>query len=552
MFVASVALVAQDDSSDCSTCHDQGQKVKDSAHAAVACLSCHAKHDKYPHPEGIAKTGCASCHGQIASDYSRSVHGQEAKKGNGAAPDCAMCHGAVHELHKATTATFRKAVPETCGMCHGDIQQQFVASVHGKAIAGGDMEAAVCTDCHGEHAIQRKTESASTVNPLHVRETCGRCHGDVRLTRRVGLAPDQVASFDQSYHGLALKSGSQSAASCASCHGFHNILPSDDRKSMIHPSNISKTCGGCHPGAGTKYQIGKVHVVEGKNEPPPVQWARLFYVFVIPGTIGFMLLHHGGDWIRKLFAYRLRPSTGVAVIPPAHHEREFRMYGWERVQHALLATSFFVLVWTGFALKYPDAWWARPLLAWESTWPVRGTVHRIAAAVMVGVSVMHVVALIVSRPLRRHWMDLFPKASDVKEGVLMLLYNVGLLKAKPKVSPHSYIEKVEYWAVVWGTAVMAATGFILWFNNWALRYLPKQWIDFSTTVHFYEALLATLSIVVWHFYTVIFDPEVYPMDPAWLTGRSVRRRDPHVPGHHTEHAQPEPAAGAKPAPQSTD
>jgi hypothetical protein len=37
-------------------------------------------------------------------------------------------------------------------------------------------------------------------------------------------------------------------------------------------------------------------------------------------------------------------------------------------------------------------------------------------------------------------------------------------------------------------------------------------------MHFYEALLATLAIVVWHFYTVIFDPDVYPMDTAWLTG----------------------------------
>ncbi|MDX2152418.1 MAG: cytochrome b/b6 domain-containing protein [Bryobacteraceae bacterium] len=547
---------AQDDASDCTACHEQGQKLKDSAHAAVACIRCHEKHDKFPHPEGIAKAACSACHGQIASDYSSSVHGQEAKKGNGAAPDCAMCHGAVHELQRASTPAFRTAVPETCGMCHSEVQQQFLTSVHGKAAAKGDLEAAVCTDCHGEHAIQRKSDKASTVHPLHVRETCARCHGDVRLTRRVGLAAEQVASFDESFHGLALKSGQQAAASCASCHGFHNILPSNDRKSMIHPTNIAKTCGGCHPGAGTRYQIGQVHVVEGKNEPPPVRYARLFYLLVIPGTVGLMLLHHGGDWIRKLFAYRLKPSTGVALIPPAEHHREFRMHGWERVQHGLLALSFMVLVWTGFALKYPDAWWARPLLAWEGTWPVRGTVHRIAATVMVAVGVLHVVSLIVSRRLRQHWLDLFPKAQDVKEGMAMMLYNVGAKKTRPKISPHSYVEKVEYWAVVWGTAVMAVTGLILWFNNWALQYLPKQWIDFATTVHFYEALLASLAILVWHFYTVIFDPEVYPMDPAWLTGRSVRRRDPHAPGHHTGRATPEPLRETVPepheAPKATD
>jgi hypothetical protein len=63
---------------------------------------------------------------------------------------------------------------------------------------------------------------------------------------------------------------------------------------------------------------------------------------------------------------------------------------------------------------------------------------------------------------------------------------------------------------------------MLWANNIALRFLPKSWLDVATTVHFYEAVLATLAIVVWHFYSVIFDPEVYPLDTAFLTGTSVR------------------------------
>src|SRR5262249_16719070 len=91
-------------------------------------------------------------------------------------------------------------------------------------------------------------------------------------------------------------------------------------------------------------------------------------------------------------------------------------------------------------------------------------------------------------------------------------------------SPHSYIEKAEYWAVVWGAIVMALTGLMLWATNFMLARLPKQWTDVITAVHFYEAVLATLAIAVWHFYSVIFDPDVYPMDTAWLKGFSVRRR----------------------------
>jgi hypothetical protein len=81
---------------------------------------------------------------------------------------------------------------------------------------------------------------------------------------------------------------------------------------------------------------------------------------------------------------------------------------------------------------------------------------------------------------------------------------------------------MEYWAVVWGGVVMALTGLMLWANNVTLTWLPKSALDFATAVHFYEAVLATLAIVVWHFYTVIFDPDVYPLETAFLTGVSVK------------------------------
>ena len=129
-----------------------------------------------------------------------------------------------------------------------------------------------------------------------------------------------------------------------------------------------------------------------------------------------------------------------------------------------------------------------------------------------------------SRPLLEHWRSLQLRRTDAGEALRGFGYNLGLLRTRPVLSPHCYIEKAEYWAVVWGTAVMAMTGVMLWANNLMMRLLPKSWLDLATTVHFYEAVLATLAIVVWHFYTVIFDPDVYPMDTAWLTGRTVRRR----------------------------
>ena len=61
---------------------------------------------------------------------------------------------------------------------------------------------------------------------------------------------------------------------------------------------------------------------------------------------------------------------------------------------------------------------------------------------------------------------------------------------------------------------------ILWFNNFTLRHFPKWVTDAATTLHFYEAILATFSILIWHMYMVVFDPDVYPMDRAWITGKA--------------------------------
>ena len=78
--------------------------------------------------------------------------------------------------------------------------------------------------------------------------------------------------------------------------------------------------------------------------------------------------------------------------------------------------------------------------------------------------------------------------------------------------------------MLWGTALMVVTGALLWFENTSLRWLPKWALDVATALHFYEAVLATLAILVWHLYWVIFDPDVYPMDTAWWTGRSPEAR----------------------------
>ncbi len=529
VWTAGLSCLAQEsNNAACSSCHDVGPKVEKSAHASVSCATCHLKHEEYPHPEGIAKPVCASCHQQVAADFAQGIHAQETRKGNTAAPECETCHGAAHEIQSTRSAAFRAAVPETCGTCHSDIASEYGASVHGKAVARGVAQAPVCTDCHGEHSILPPSNAASTVNSHNISVTCGNCHGDVRLARKFGFPPDRLVSFEASFHGLAAKAGSQTVANCASCHGVHNILPSSDPRSMVNVKNLAVTCGKCHPGAGQRFAISPVHVIAGgRLEPVAVTWVRRLYLWLIPIVIGLMALHNAGDWARKL--YQLRLSRAPKDTARRMAEPQLRLFAFERLQHTLLAISFIILAWSGFALKYPSQWWAQPMLLWEGSTPLRSVVHRIAAVVFMAVAAMHVISLIANARLRRHWRGLLPAGRDFHEASAMFGFNVGLRKQRPELSEHSYVEKSEYWAMAWGSIVMILTGVLLWANNVALAWLPKSVLDVAVSIHFYEAVLATLAILVWHFYSVIFDPDVYPLDPAAFTGYSARPGDVEPP-----------------------
>ncbi len=505
---------------ECAACHDS-KPASHTAHENVDCVNCHIDHSEFPHPANATTATCDMCHSQEADQTALGVHGQERAKGNEAAPDCSVCHGAAHDIELPGTTRFRRATVETCGMCHSEQAEEFQQSVHGSLLANGTTrEGPICTTCHGEHQIQRPSTIEQTTGMRMVRDTCASCHADVKLMSKFGLPTDRVVSFDASFHGLALRAGSQTVANCGSCHGIHLVLPSSDPRSTINPANLDKTCGQCHPGAGTRFQISTVHQVEGDRPVLAAQVIEQVYLWLIPLTIGLMLLHHLGDWVRKMQT-RIRSGAAALLAKPAAMEK--RMYCAERIQHGLLIVSFMTLVWTGFALRYPDKFWAYPLVMWEGSWPVRGIVHRIAGVVMIATSIVHVITLIANHKLREHWLHLIPRRNDVREAVAGFAYNVGLRRTSPRISSHSYIEKVEYWAVVWGTVMMGATGVLLWADNFVLSYFPKGLLDVAGVFHYYEAVLAALAILVWHFYSVIFDPNVYPMNLAWLTGYGPAR-----------------------------
>ncbi|MGO8927199.1 MAG: hypothetical protein ACLQU3_09950, partial [Limisphaerales bacterium] len=274
-------------------------KLAASVHKTNLCASCHADITaKHPDDNVPAQPpDCKQCHEKQSESYGASVHGLALAKGRKDAATCGDCHDG-HTIVPPTSPDsplYFSRLAETCGGCHDQEAKDVEESVHGKAVAAGHREAPTCTDCHSEHKI----EALKTSSPLEIDvEVCGQCHTSERMNTKYNLPPDQVKTFFQSYHGLAAQYGSTVAANCASCHGFHRILPSTDPRSSIYKTNLVATCGKCHPGATENFVETKVHVdaaTAGAGAGIGEQingWVRRIYLVLIVGTIGFMLAHN--------------------------------------------------------------------------------------------------------------------------------------------------------------------------------------------------------------------------------------------------------------------
>lgn len=109
---------------------------------------------------------------------------------------------------------------------------------------------------------------ASPAVPAEGTAECLTCHDDITLNKKYHLPTKRLISYLGSYHGVALSLGDLRVANCASCHGWHLILPSSDPRSRINPDNLQRTCGQCHPQAGRNFARVKIHIVSPREESP--------------------------------------------------------------------------------------------------------------------------------------------------------------------------------------------------------------------------------------------------------------------------------------------
>jgi cytochrome b subunit of formate dehydrogenase len=402
-------------------------------------------------------------------------------------------------------------VSATCGACHDAITEEYDRSIHGRAVAAGVSDSPTCTDCHGEHLILHPDDpDAGTHASRLATQVCGDCHNDPVIIAKYDLQHEVVHTYTDSYHGWATRRASQTSATCVSCHTAHLVLPAADPLSSVAESNVVATCRQCHDGADEAFARSYDHRAASAATNKGRRIVRAIYIVLIAVVVGGMAIHNA--LIFNYYMVEKRRADG--------RERGFVRFDRIQIaQHAMLATSFILLVVTGFALRYPEAGWVRVTGLAYLAEPVRSTLHRVLGVGLILFGVVHVLYILFVQRGRDEFKAMTPNARDAKDFIDNMRFYTWRTMRRARFGRYDYTQKAEYWALVWGTALMALTGIVLWFPAWATGLFPTWIVSISETIHFYEAWLATLAIVVWHFFFVIFHPEVYPMSWIWLTGK---------------------------------
>lgn len=290
----------------------------DSVHGKknIACVQCHTNISGFPHPTFVASdrrdvtlqmyTQCRQCHAENYAKTLDSIHTRAIAGGDRNAAVCTDCHTA----HAVTAPDQpRSRIPQTCSQCHSAIYADYAKSVHGAAVMGNDNpDVPTCIDCHGVHNIEDpRTVQFRLQSPL----ICARCHANGQVMSKYGLSTAVFKTYVADFHGTTIqlfpanRDTPPRQAVCFDCHGIHDIRKTDDPQATVVRENLVKTCRKCHPDATENFPAAWVkHYEPSRDELPQIYFTELFFggltATVIVGLMGHIFLDFGRVVIKKI------------------------------------------------------------------------------------------------------------------------------------------------------------------------------------------------------------------------------------------------------------
>jgi cytochrome b subunit of formate dehydrogenase len=443
---------------------------------------------------------------------------------------------------KAPNGSPRSSAPGaflSCSNCHPEALDQLKGSVHGKWLVGDTKVAGpTCASCHGSpHEVVKIAPRAVTAgtNQVSPRDAesdalarersrrCEACHEDPATTELANLKHDVPLTFRDSIHGRLVAVGSTRAPDCADCHGAHAIVTKSDPASPVAGTNRVETCGKCHEGSNENFAAIIAHEPLHHAGPIP-HFVHVMFSWLAFGTLAFFAFHVLIDFIYEL-RKRAERKKHAGHHDPDDFKTVVRFDIHQRIQHWFMLSGVILLAVTGWPLRgagSPEAIESsREILALFGGPHGAALAHRIGAMLIIISSVYHLVYLgtLAKKKVLPFSMVPMPKdAIDIKDNILFML---GLSKERPRFERYNYLEKFDYWAVFWGIVMMVGTGFVYWYPTFFSQFLPAQIMAAVVIIHGEEATLATLFLFVVHFYNVHLKPSIFPMNWAWLNGRTT-------------------------------
>lgn len=210
----------------------------------------------------------------------------------------------------------------------------------------------------------------------------------------------------------------------------------------------------------------------------------------------------------------------------------------QRIQHLTLIVTFTMLAVTGLPMMFHESaasqWWVG---LWGGI-EVTRVVHRFAAGAFIGVLLYHLVYIVwrvyfKKQPMAGLAKIMLPGIKDVRGLTGMFGHYLGLIKRGPKWGRYDMMQKLEYWAAVWGLLIMVATGFINWFPVTVTKFAPGFIIPLAKSIHGWEAVLAVFWVLLVHLYSVVWSRRVFPFDRSIWNGKiSLERLREEHPLEH--------------------
>jgi thiosulfate reductase cytochrome b subunit len=515
-------------------------KFAQSVHGKRHCVECHKDITEIPHKSGIThKVSCVQCHESLwetaqkenktaenarlgvvveqIDKYMKSIHARPSKEDQSRTnATCYNCHDAhyVYAAGSEGRTAWRLTVPNACGKCHAKEREQYASSVHGKAVLEeGNAYAAICSDCHTTHEVQDPGKDSTR---LVITKNCGTCHSD------------NLKTYTGTYHGQVNTLGYAYTAKCFDCHGSHAIKRVEDPKSMVHPDNRLQTCQKCHKDASAGFVTFSPHGNTHDYKNYPMMWLTSKFMIALLAGVFLFFWTHSALWFYREYRDRKEGKHLQHVLMkelPGLEGRHYRRFKplW-RIAHLAFALSVMMLVLTGMAAFYAETSWAKNLVNAFGSPRAAGIVHRISAAIMLGIFFGHLVYVAVR--LARNWktfdwfgpISLVPRWQDLKDAIAMFMWFFGK-GPRPVFDRWTYWEKFDYWAVFWGMAIIGGSGMLLAFPGMAGTLLPGWVFNVATIVHGEEAFLAAVFLFTVHFFNNHLRPDkLPPPDIVMFTG----------------------------------